>query len=236
MKSKYVLPSLLVAIGLAFAGFLIGKTLVNGKQMDRQVSVKGLAEREVPADLAVWPLQIRYAGNNLASLQQTLTRAQKDLQRFFADQGFSGEEISKGMTNIVDSNADPYRSANQPPVNRYTATADFTLRTSDIKKLEGAVSASPTLIEKGIIVTSKNMWMPIEYLFTGLNAIKPAMVEEANKNARVVAEKFAQDSGSTVGKIKSARQGLFSIGNRDQYTPQIKVVRVVNTVDYYLED
>ena len=102
--------------------------------------------------------------------------------------------------------------------------------------LQDALSESLQLISEGILISSKNTWRPIEYIFTGLNDIKPSMVEEATVNARVVAEKFAMDSGSRVGKIKSARQGIFSINDRDQNTPEIKTIRVVSTIEYFLED
>lgn len=236
MKNSYVLPSLLLAVGIVIAGYLMSQTIVTGKLLDRHVTVKGLAEKEVPANLAVWPLQIAYAGNNLVALQTSLKDAGESLLLFLQDLEFSDEEISRGTTNILDAASDPYRNVNQAPVNRYTATADYTVRTTDIKKLEKALAAAPNLVSKGIIITSKNTWMPIEYFFTGLNDIKPEMIEEATKNARTVAEKFAIDSGSKVGKIKNAHQGIFSINNRDQNTPQIKEIRVVTTINYYLED
>lgn len=91
-------------------------------------------------------------------------------------------------------------------------------------------------MSKGILLESKNTWRPIEYIFTGLNDLKPSMIEEATKNAREVAEKFARDSDASVGKIRTARQGLFTINDRDENTPQIKTVRVVTTIDFQLED
>jgi len=110
------------------------------------------------------------------------------------------------------------------------------VRTTDIPKLQKALTASPELLSKGILLGSKNSWRPIEYLFTGLNDIKPAMIEEATNNAREVAERFAQDSRSEVGAILVARQGLFTIEDRDQSTPQVKTVRVVSTIDFQLVD
>ena len=106
----------------------------------------------------------------------------------------------------------------------------------EIEKLQNALTSSLELVSKGILIDSKDNWQPIEYIFTRLNDIKPAMIEEATKKAREVAEKFAQDSNSEVGEIKKAYQGIFSISNRDQTTPHIKVIRVVTTVDYFLKD
>ena len=119
---------------------------------------------------------------------------------------------------------------------RYLAVSEFTVRTNEIEKLQIALSESLTLISKGIILGSKNTWRPIEYIFTGLNEIKPSMVEEATRNAREVAEKFAHDSDSRVGKIRKASQGLFTINDRDENTPYIKMIRVVSTIDFQLED
>ena len=116
------------------------------------------------------------------------------------------------------------------------AKSEFTLRTTDVPKLQTALTESLNLLSRGIVMGSKNEWEPIEYIFTGLNALKPEMIEEATKNAREVAEKFARDSNSEVGQIRVARQGLFSITNRDANTPQIKKVRVVTTIDFQLED
>ena len=119
---------------------------------------------------------------------------------------------------------------------RYLAKSEFTVRTNDIDKLQKALSESLELMSEGILLGSKNTWRPIEYIFTGLNELKPSMIEEATTNAREVAEKFARDSDSRVGKIRIARQGLFSINDRDENTPQIKIVRVVSTIDFQLED
>jgi hypothetical protein len=110
------------------------------------------------------------------------------------------------------------------------------VRTNNITLLKTALSESLELISKGILIESKNTWRPIVYIFTGLNDIKPPMIEEATKNAREVAEKFAKDSDSRVGRIRTARQGVFSIYDRDENTPEVKVVRVVSTIDFQLED
>jgi hypothetical protein len=119
---------------------------------------------------------------------------------------------------------------------RYLAKSEFTVRTNDIDKLQNARSESLELMSLGILLGSKNTWRPVEYIFTGLNELKPSMIEEATKNAREVAEKFALDSDSQVGEIRMARQGLFTINDRDENTPQIKIVRVVSTIDFQLED
>jgi len=227
--------AIIIFSGLTLGGYFVSNTLVKGKAYDRAVTVKGLSEREVEADIAVWPINITVAGNDLQNIQQEIESQKSDVTQFFKDQGFSDDEFTVGPTNISDAKADlynpgPYREF------RYIAKSDFTIRTTNIDKLQQALSASLSLVSKGILISSKNDWRPIEYSFTGLNEIKPAMIEEATNNAREVAEKFAKDSNSQVGKIMRANQGLFTITDRDQNTPEIKTVRVVSTIEYQLKD
>lgn len=235
MKELDWAKTLIIFIGLIIAGYFIGNMHKTGKQYDRYVQVKGLSEREVQADLAVWPINITLTGNDLNSLKKDIESQNNAVNTFFIDQGFKPDEITRGTTNISDARANLYNSNNQSPY-RYLAVSEFTIRTKDIAKLKTALAESLSLMSEGIILGSKNTWRPIEYIFTGLNKLKPEMIEEATKNARAVAIKFAEDSQSRVGKIRIARQGLFTISDRDQNTPEIKIVRVVSTLDFQLED
>ena len=234
---KTNLPSFIaLSLALIIAGYLVSESLIKARRYERSVQVKGLAEREVAANLGVWPIQITSTGNNLPLLQQELNKQKGYVTEFFLKMGFETSEFKIGATNIQDSHANIYRNNNSNPEYRYVAITDLTVRTTNIVRLQNAVSESLDLASKGVIISSKNEWRPIEYMFTALNDVKPSMVEEATKNARIVAEKFAVDSGSKVGKIKSANQGIFSIMDRDQNTPEIKRVRVVSTIQYFLED
>jgi len=235
MKDLDWLKIIVLALAIVIAGYFVGNMHKTGKQYDRYVQVKGLSEREVKADLAVWPINIVLTGNDLASLKGQLEKQNEDVYQFFVKQGFQPDEITRGMVNITDANANQYNNA-QNNLFRYVAQSDFTVRTREIEKLQKALEASLELMSKGIVLGSKNQWRPIEYVFTGLNELKPPMIEEATKNAREVAEKFARDSNSEVGEIRIARQGLFSINDRDQNTPQIKIVRVVSTFDFQLKN
>ncbi len=228
------LKVLVLSASLIIAGFFIGNMHKTGLAFDRYVTVKGLSEKEVNADLAVWPMNITLTGNNLTSLKSEIDRQSQLVYDFFTAQGFTEEEITRGITTINDALANIYNT--QRPEFRYQATVEYTIRTSEIPKLQNALSESLELMSNGILLSSKNTWRPIEYIFTGLNDIKPSMIEEATKNAREVAEKFARDSNSKVGDIRIARQGLFTISNRDENTPQIKVVRVVSTIDFQLKN
>lgn len=227
---------LVLSAAIIIAGYFVGNMHKKAMEYQRSVTVKGLSEREVNADLAVWPINISLAGNNLVELKTAIESQKEMVYQFFKDQGFNEDELTMGTTNISDAKADRYGGNPNMMAYRYFAKTEFTVRTSDIKKLQMALETSLDLIAKGIILESKNTWKPIEYTFSGLNELKPMMIEEATKNARQVAEKFAKDSHSEVGKIMDAQQGLFSIYDRDENTPYIKTVRVVSTLEYQLKD
>ncbi|MCW5517387.1 SIMPL domain-containing protein [Muriicola sp. Z0-33] len=226
----------IICLAIVIAGFFVGNMHKTGKKYDRYVTVKGLSEREVKADLAVWPINITLTGNNLGVLKESIETQSSAVYDFFISQGFDQNDLTRGSTNISDARANLYNSGQRNVEFRYLAKSEFTVRTNDIERLQKALSASLELISKGILIGSKNTWRPIEYIFTGLNELKPSMIEEATKNAREVAEKFAKDSNAEVGNIRIARQGLFSINDRDENTPEIKIVRVVSTIDFQLED
>ncbi len=232
---NYFLPTLIISISMIYSAYLIGDTHRKAKAYDRHVEVKGLAEREVLADLAVWPLEISLAENDLQLLNKKLIDQKARLRAFFEELGFTEAEINIGVSSIKDRQADEYAANTRAPF-RFRGKAEITLRTNDLEKMQTALEASLILSEEGILINSKNSWRPIQYIFTGLNDIKPEMIEEATKKAKEVAERFAEDSNSKVGKIRSANQGLFTINDLDPSTPHIKKVRVVSTVQYMLED
>lgn len=234
MKNLNWFKIVLICCSIVIAGFFIGNMHKIGKQYDRYVRVKGLSEREVKADLAVWPINIILAGNDLKALRINIEKQNEEVYNFFLSKGFDKSELSRGISNINDAKANIYGTNDYEF--RYVTQSEFTIRTNDIGKLQDALTESLDLISKGILLSSKNSWRPIEYIFTGLNELKPSMIEEATKNAREVAEKFARDSESQVGEIRVARQGLFSINDRDENTPHIKIVRVVSTIDFQLEE
>ena len=236
MKITHWISALLLSIALVLAGYFIGNLQLNARKYDRFVSVKGLSEREVPADLAVWPINIALTGNDLQVLSRQIEQQNEEVYRFFTDRGFSPEEVTRGPVNINDARANIYNTQGYQNPNRYLAKSEFTVRTTDIAKLQKALTESLELLSRGIVMGSKNEWQPIEYIFTGLNDLKPEMIEEATRNAREVADKFARDSQAKVGEIRVARQGLFSIADRDANTPQIKKIRVVSTIDFQLEE
>ncbi|MEJ2163717.1 MAG: SIMPL domain-containing protein [Robiginitalea sp.] len=236
MKITHWISALLLSGALVMAGYFIGNLQVNARKYDRYVTVKGLSEREVAADLAVWPMNIALTGNDLQDLSKRIEEQNETVYQFFISQGFQADELTRGPVSINDARANIHNTQALQNPYRYQAKSELTVRTGDIAKLQRALTNSLELLSNGIVIGSKNEWQPIEYIFTGLNDLKPEMVEESTKNARIVAEKFARDSQAEVGQIRAARQGLFSISNRDANTPEIKKVRVVSTIEFMLED
>ncbi len=236
MSQQNLPSSIILSLAIILSGYFIGQTYVAGKKLDRTVSVKGLAEREVQADIATWPLELTVSGNDLAQLQRTLERQTKILQDFFSELEFTDDELRIGAPTIQDNRALLYGGQNANNQDRYIAKVDFNLRTTKLDKMSQAMFKIPTIIGQGLVIGSKNTWQPVQYLYTKLNDIKPEMIEEATKNAREAAEKFARDSGSNVGKIKSANQGIFSISDIDPNSGVMKKVRIVSTIQFYIED
>jgi uncharacterized protein len=224
-----------IAIGIALAGYWVSNVLKNQYTVDRSVHVKGLSEREVIADIAIWPLTISLMGNNLSQLSETIQRQNNQVYEYFRKLGFQESELIRGAVFIEDRK-DNYYSERQYIEFRYQAKADITVKTTQLDLLKSALSSYVELSSQGILVSSKSTWSPVEYTFTRLNDIKPEMIEEATQNAREVAMKFAQDSKAKVGKIKRANQGVFSITEPYPSTPEIKNIRVVTSIEYQLDD
>lgn len=225
-----------VGLGLVIAGATVSNAVYKLRAAQRYVTVKGLAEREVDADLVVWPLTFEVSSNDLAELQRGVEAKRQTVRQFLVDAGFAESELSQAAPRIRDTQSEISYGQQTPPKFRYIAQATVLLRTGKVPLVLAAVEKSGELIGKGVVLVGENYGRSTEYLFTGLNLIKPAMIQEATKNARAAAEQFAKDSGSKVGKIKTATQGLFAITDRDMNSPDKKQVRVVTTVEYYLSD
>jgi hypothetical protein len=229
-----VIAAIFLSIGLISLGFILKGTALDIKAMERTVQVKGLAEREVVADTVIWPLQFSDADNNLEKLVSRVEQKNDAVIAFLKLHGFDGEEISMGGQSIIDKQAREY--ANQNQQFRYIVRSNIIVYSNAPDKVNNTLSKVSQLAKQNIAIVQDSYETKVEYIFTGLNDIKPAMVQEATEKAREVANKFAKDSNSRLGKIKTARQGQFSISNRDSNTPQIKKVRVVTSIEYYLND
>jgi uncharacterized protein len=225
----------LLCIGLLGLGFQVGKSIVAIKTFERTVTVKGLSEREVNADTAIWPITFNEAGNDLNELFSSIQKKNALITAFLIDQGFPATAIAVAPPGIVDKQAQGY-SGTERMTFRYSANSTITVYTEDVPRVRMAMQNMVELGKEGIALAGRGYQTQTEFLFTALNRIKPDMIQEATQNAREVATKFAKDSQSRLGKIKQARQGQFSINNRDSNTPHIKRVRVVSTITYYLSD
>jgi hypothetical protein len=234
MGSATVLGALL-CIGLIALGYQLAKAVIHIKSLDRTVTVKGLSEREVKADIAIWPITFNEAGNELNAVFSDIERKNALIVSFLKENGFSQEEISISPPGIIDKQAQGYSSSERLKF-RYSGLSTITIYTVNVDHVRKTMKKLVELGKRGIALAGRGYQTQTEFLFTGLNDIKPAMIEEATRNAREVAERFAEDSKSRLGKIKHARQGQFSIRNRDSNTPFIKKVRVVSTIEYYLSD
>jgi len=234
-KSAWIVGVSLL-LGLSVAGVSIGAGFYKSRTTDRYVTVKGLAEREVEADLAVWPITFKVSGNELGEITREIESNRGAIQQFLTEKGFDVSNISHAAPQITDTKTEvSYGQQNRSPY-RYIAQSTVTLRTTEVGKVKGAMERADELIGRGVVIAQQSWQNSTEFLYVSLNEIKPAMIEEATRNARQAAQKFAEDSGSKIGKIRKATQGFFSINDRDRNSPDFKKIRVVTTVEYFLVD
>jgi hypothetical protein len=233
--SRSILAALLVGLGLVGAGWFAAQGMARLKTADRYVTVKGSAEKIVDADLVVWPLPHSVGGNDLADVQSKLDANTQIIRAFFAQAGFKPAEIVVSPPRLEDRWA--WASGDNKPPERYRYSTTVILRTSDVARALTALRGSGQLVARGVMLGSADGGMGgPDFEYTRLNAIKPALIAEATANARESAEQFAKDSHSTIGGIRSANQGVVDISDRDQGSQQVKKVRVVTTVEYFLKD
>ncbi|MDD4919323.1 MAG: SIMPL domain-containing protein [Bacteroidales bacterium] len=230
----YRIEALTVAIALIIMGMLLKQGLDGFSGRERTVNVKGLSEMEVPADKVTWPLVYKEIGNNLQDLYVRINRNNNTLVDFLKSSGITEEEIGINAPEIIDMSAERYNTS--PPPYRYNVTSVITVSSTKVDLVRKLIADQGELLRQGIAIIGGEYRYNTVYSFTGLNDIKPQMIQEATRNARAAAEKFAQDSDSKLGKIKNASQGQFTISDRDENTPYIKNVRVVTTVNFYLKD
>ena len=225
-----------ITLGLIIGGYLLGNGLVRAREADRSVTVRGLAERDVTADLATWSLTYAAKTGDLASAQAEAEQDSAAIRTFFKEIGFPAEALQPAGVNVSQ-----YSNNGIPEV---TVRQTMVLRSKDIKRAQEAATRQFELVRRGVVLEDGS---GMTYRFTGLNALKPPMIAQATKDARASAEQFAKDSGTSVGSIKSASQGYFSIAPRDGDSgadgeggggggidSPYKRVRVVTTIDFYL--
>lgn len=226
-----VILGISIILGFSSLGYLGGKSAVKIKEYERVVSVKGLATREVKADIVIWPIEFKEMANDLSTLYSSMEESKNKIKKFLVEKGIGEDEISFSSPNIEDK----LEYGGTDVKFRYGGSQKVVIYTDKIDEVKVAKNKMEELLKAGV-VTNQGYYSDTEYLFSGLNEIKPQMIEEATKNAREVAEKFAKDSNSSVGKIKTANQGQFTIYDRNESNKEIKIIRIVSTIEYYLVD
>lgn len=238
ITKKVSIAAVVSAIVLATGLWLLGTQVKNGlnsiSDNARVVTVRGLAEKEVMANKVTWPIVSKEVGNDLPSIYASMESTNKAILQFLKSNGISDAEISVNPPQVLDLQADRYSGNNVPY--RYNVTNVVVVTSKQVEKVNKLMERQTELLKQGIAIVAGDYEYRTTYEYTDLNSVKPEMIAEATKNAREAANKFAEDSDSRLGKIKTASQGQFSIEDRDQYTPYIKNVRVVSTIVYYLKD
>jgi hypothetical protein len=250
-KKAFVVLVCAILFGTLAGSFIIGKSLENFRKADRYVTVKGFADREVKADLAVWPIKVRVASNDLSDASRSIEVQKGKVVQFLVKHGFEAQEIIQQDLRVSDKQVKEYGPANFKDLLRYVVEATILLRTKNVDKAEEVSRLTDELVRAGVVLSTKNEWQGEgpKFIFTQLNSIKPEMMAEATRNSKTAAMQFAHESGSTLGEIRKASQGLFSIEERDSFpvgqaeggggytmgsSDPFKRVRVVVTVDYFL--
>lgn len=240
MRQENTLSAFLLAasifLGLSVLGYLLANAAIEWKEHERSVTVKGLSERELPADIVIWPIVFTEASNELGGLYASIDASTTKIRDFLVAKGIDVTEITASTPAITDKLAQQYNNNITKAEFRYTALQIVTVYSSKVDLVRKLMAELAELGKQGIAFTGGDYQNQPDYIFTGLNNIKPEMIQEATTKAREVAFKFAQDSNSKLGKIKQASQGQFEINPRDKNNPHIKKIRVVSTVEYYLSD
>jgi len=231
---------IVLSVALVLAGWFVGNGFYRGRGAERYVTVKGLAERDVQADIGLWPIRFVVGDDNLGTAQYKIEQSKRAVMFFLKQHAIDSANVALQDMSVVDMQAERYRSGE--PGKRFIISQTLMVRTSDPRLILNASQDVGKLVEAGVVLSTGDYGTGPTYVFTKLNDLKPEMIAEATRNARQAGEQFAKDSGSKLGKIRRAYQGTFEILPRDR-APGImeniqlsKTVRVVSTVDYYLKD
>lgn len=235
-----IVSAILLAFGIAAGGWLAGQGLVESRLGHRTVTVKGFSERLVKADIGFWPIRFTATGPDLGTARTALEAAERAVANYLQAKGFAREDWEVQNIKVEDRLAG-YNARAVPDEGRFVLTEDVILRSQDVDRLASSAREIGDLVRAGVVLTSDQYNAGPYFVFTGLNDLKPEMLTEATTRAREAAEQFAQESGSTVGDIFNANQGLFTIDgaidipNENPAKQVEKKVRVVTTITYFLE-
>ena len=229
-----LLQAAILAVSIAFLGLCIKWGIDDFANKDRNVTVKGLAEKEVEADKVTWPIPTKELGNDLPELYQRINTTTAKVKAFLKQHGIKDDEINVNAPVVIDLNADQYSNNNRGF--RYNITSTITVTSQNVKLVRSIMAKQGELLKQGVAVLDGGYENRITYEYVGFKKMKPLMMQEAIKNAEATAQEFATNSNSKLNKITKADQGQFSIDDRDANTPYIKKVRVVTTITYSLKD
>lgn len=234
MKSTNIIAAIVLAVGLVGMGLCVRSGIKAFAQRDQVVEVRGLAEREVPANKVTWPIVVKEVGNDLQAVYAKITTDNNSIIEFLTSNGIKKDDIYVSSPQVEDRQANSWSNDRVPF--RFLIKTVVTVSSNEVDKVRGLINRQGELLQKGIAVVAGDYDNQTIFEYTLLNEIKPEMIAEATKNAREAAKKFADDSDSEIGKIRNARQGQFTIEDRDPYTPYIKKIRVVTSLTYALKD
>lgn len=229
-----LLQAAILAVSIAFLGLCIKWGIDDFANKDRNVTVKGLAEKEVEADKVTWPIPTKELGNDLPELYQRINTTTAKVKAFLKQHGIKDDEINVNAPVVIDLNADQYSNNNRGF--RYNITSTITVTSQNVKLVRSIMAKQGELLKQGVAVLDGGYENRITYEYVGFKKMKPQMMQEAIKNAEATAQEFATNSNSKLNKITKADQGQFAIDDRDANTPYIKKVRVVTTITYSLKD
>lgn len=249
MSMDKILPAAALVVAAVIGGLLLGRSIERFNREDRSISVKGFAEREVKSDLAVWPLKVSVPSDNLSQGSAEIENARLKIISFLTKNGITNEEISQKEMQVMDRNANEYNPNTNGP--RFILTKTILVRSANVDNVLKVSQMTDELVRAGVVMTSQTDWQNsgVSFVFTGLNGVKPEMLAEATRNAKKAAEEFCKESGTDLGKLKRATQGLFTIVDRDDVNLSqgdagyyssgrkdvFKKVRVVVSVEYSIE-
>lgn len=234
-----------ILVGLTAGGYFIGKGCERFKSGTRTVTVKGLVEKVVKADQAVWVLRFRRASQNLKEAHASISADRDAGIAFLRENGFTDAEISRQPTRTIDKLAQDYVQNQAQDSFRYVVTSSLVVTTDRIDLVTKAMGATEALLQSGVVLDGQGGEGSANprYAITAFNALRPRLLADATKNARLTAQQFAADSGARVGAIRSANQGTIQIfgsdGNDESapYSPTStpeKKIRVVSTFEFEL--
>jgi uncharacterized protein len=249
-EDRSTIPAALIvaaglALGLAAGGWLVGQGLARFKSESRTVTVKGLVEREVKSDRAVWTLGMRRASDTLSEAHQRIAADRDAVLAFLKKQGFADAEVERQPTRTLDKLARDF-GQNQGERFRYVVTTAVEVATDRVDLVRSAAGATEELLKGGVILDGDEQSGRANprYVVSKFNDLRPQLLADATRNARATAVQFASDSGATVGAIRSANQGsiqIFGTDGNDESAPfaptstPLKRIRVVSTFEFALE-